>query len=62
MRILRPNEHIGWLVAFLTTFTHLPQTLLTVHPPGESGTSPGMHNGISVAVVAWLTYGQFLSA
>ena len=59
---MRPDDLIGYLAAFLTTFSFLPQVWHTFRSRDVSGISLGMYSCFTVGVAMWLIYGLFLGA
>jgi MtN3 and saliva related transmembrane protein len=53
---------IGYLAAFLTTFSFVPQALKTFRTRDVSGISLGMYSCFTVGVALWLVYGLLISA
>jgi MtN3 and saliva related transmembrane protein len=59
---MRPDDLIGYLAAFLTTFSFLPQVWHTFRSRDVSGISLGMYSCFTVGVALWLVYGLVLGA
>lgn len=59
---MRLDDLIGYLAAFLTTFSFLPQALHTFRSRDVSGISLGMYSSFTVGVALWLVYGLLLGA
>ena len=55
-------EMIGYLAAFLTTCSFVPQAWLTFRTRNVSGISLGMYTVFACGVALWLTYGLLLGA
>lgn len=55
-------EVIGFLAAFLTTASFVPQAWLTFRTRDVSGISLGMYSAFTVGVALWLVYGLVLMA
>jgi MtN3 and saliva related transmembrane protein len=55
-------DWIGYLAAFLTTASFVPQAWLTFKTRDVSGISLGMYSAFAVGVALWLAYGWLLSA
>lgn len=53
---------IGYIAAFLTTFSFIPQALKTFRSKDVSGISLGMYSCFTAGVAMWLVYGVFLNA
>lgn len=53
---------VGYLAAFLTTCSFLPQAWLTFRTRDVSGISLGMYSVFTVGVALWLAYGVLLAA
>jgi MtN3 and saliva related transmembrane protein len=53
---------IGYLAAFLTTFSFVPQALKTFRTRDVSGISLGMYSCFAAGVAFWLVYGWLISA
>jgi MtN3 and saliva related transmembrane protein len=50
-------EWFGYVAAFLTTFSFLPQALMIIRSRNTSGISRGMYLMFTVGVGFWLAYG-----
>ncbi len=57
-----PPEFIGYLAAFLTTFSFVPQAWQTFRTRDVSGISLGMYLIFASGVALWLGYGLLLGA
>ena len=57
-----PPEFIGYLAAFLTTFSFVPQAWQTFRTRDVSGISLGMYLIFACGVALWLGYGLLLGA
>ncbi len=55
-------EVIGFLAAFLTTASFVPQAWLTFRTRDVSGISLGMYSAFTIGVALWLVYGVVLKA
>jgi MtN3 and saliva related transmembrane protein len=53
---------IGYLAAFLTTFSFVPQALKTFRTRDVSGISLSMYSCFTLGVALWLVYGWLLAA
>ncbi len=51
------NDLLGYTAAALTTFSFVPQALLTLRRRDVSGISLGMYSAFTVGVALWLAYG-----
>jgi MtN3 and saliva related transmembrane protein len=56
------HELIGYLAAFLTTCSFVPQAWLTFRTRNVSGISLGMYSVFACGVAFWLVYGLLLGA
>lgn len=56
------TELIGYLAAFLTTCSFVPQALHTFRTRDVGGISLGMYGVFTVGVALWLVYGLVLGA
>lgn len=56
------SELIGFLAAFLTTCSFVPQALHTFRTRDVSGISLGMYSVFTAGVALWLVYGLVLGA
>ena len=54
------QDLIGYAAAILTTFSFVPQALLTLRTRDVSGISLGMYSCFTVGVALWLIYGLSL--
>ena len=52
---------IGYIAAFLTTASFLPQVIKTVTTKDTSGISLVMYSGFTLGVSFWLVYGILLA-
>lgn len=55
-------EIVGYLAAFLTTFSFVPQAVRTFRTRDVSGISLWMYGVFTAGVATWLLYGLLLSA
>ena len=55
-------ELVGYLAAFLTTFSFVPQAWLTFRTRDVKGISLGMYSVFAAGVALWLLYGLLLGA
>jgi MtN3 and saliva related transmembrane protein len=55
-------DAIGYLAAFLTTFSFVPQAWLTLRTRDVSGISAGMYSVFTLGVALWLVYGWLTEA
>jgi MtN3 and saliva related transmembrane protein len=53
---------VGYIAAFFTTFSFIPQALKTFRTRDVSGISLGMYGAFTVGVALWLVYGILLMA
>lgn len=56
------TELIGYLAAFLTTCSFVPQALHTFRTRDVTGISLGMYSVFTLGVALWLVYGLTLAA
>ena len=56
------SEIVGYLAAFLTTCSFVPQAWLTFRTRNVSGISLGMYSVFAAGVALWLVYGLLLGA
>lgn len=56
------SEIVGYLAAFLTTCSFVPQAWHTFRTRDVSGISLGMYLVFAVGVALWLAYGLLLAA
>ena len=56
------HELIGYLAAFLTTCSFVPQVWLTFRTRDVRGISLGMYSVFATGVALWLAYGLLLGA
>lgn len=56
------TDLIGYLAAFLTTCSFVPQAWLTFRTRDVSGISLGMYSVFTLGVALWLGYGLLLGA
>lgn len=56
------TEIIGYLAAFLTTGSFVPQAWLTFRTRDVSGISLGMYSAFTLGVGLWLLYGVMTGA
>ncbi len=50
-------EIIGYLAAFLTTASFLPQAIMTIKTRNTESLSLGMYSAFTTGVLLWLIYG-----
>jgi MtN3 and saliva related transmembrane protein len=55
-------ELIGYVAAFCTTFSFVPQVIRTLRTRDVSGISLGMYSVFSFGVAMWLLYGLLAQA
>jgi MtN3 and saliva related transmembrane protein len=55
-------EWVGYLAAFLTTCSFVPQAWLTFRSRDVGGISLGMYSVFATGVALWLAYGLLLGA
>jgi len=55
-------EYIGYLAAFLTTCSFVPQVWKTFRTRDTSGISMGMYSVFACGVALWLAYGVLVGA
>lgn len=55
-------EWFGYAAAFLTTFSFLPQAVMTIRTKNTRGISRGMYLMFTVGVAFWLVYGIALES
>ena len=53
---------VGYLAAFLTTASFLPQAWLTFKTKNVSGISLGMYSAFTLGIAMWLGYGVLMHA
>jgi MtN3 and saliva related transmembrane protein len=56
------SEWFGYAAAFLTTFSFLPQAVMTIRTRNTRGISRGMYLMFTVGVALWLVYGIALDS
>jgi MtN3 and saliva related transmembrane protein len=56
------HDLIGYLAAFLTTLSFVPQAWLTFRTRDVSGISLGMYSVFTLGVALWLVYGWMAGA
>lgn len=56
------TDLIGYLAAFLTTASFVPQAWLTFRTRDVSGISLGMYSAFTTGVALWLVYGIVMGA
>lgn len=56
------TDLIGYVAAFLTTVSFIPQTLKTFRTRDVSGISLTMYSLFTVGIALWLAYGFMLQA
>lgn len=54
---MTPTSIIGYLAAFGTTISFLPQAIKTIQTKDTSGISLGMYTFFTVGTLLWLIYG-----
>ena len=54
------SDLIGYLAAFLTTASFVPQAVLTLRTRDVSGISVAMYSAFTAGVALWLVYGLAL--
>ena len=59
---LTMTDWLGYAAAVLTTFSFVPQALLTVRSRDVSGISLGMYSAFTAGIALWLVYGWQLGA
>lgn len=59
---MTPTELIGYLAAFLTTTSFVPQAWHTFTTRDVSGISLGMYSVFTIGIACWLIYGLLLGA
>jgi MtN3 and saliva related transmembrane protein len=55
-------EIVGYIAAFCTTFSFVPQALKTFRTRDVSGISLGMYSLFTTGIALWLVYGLLLKA
>jgi MtN3 and saliva related transmembrane protein len=55
-------DWVGYLAAFLTTCSFVPQAWLTFRTRDVRGVSLGMYSVFAIGVALWLAYGLLLQA
>jgi MtN3 and saliva related transmembrane protein len=50
-------EWIGYVAAFLTSVSFIPQALMTIKTRNTGGISRGMYLMFTIGVACWLAYG-----
>lgn len=53
-------EWLGFAAAFLTSFSFVPQAVMTIRSRNTSGISRGMYCMFTLGVALWLAYGIYL--
>ena len=53
-------ELVGFVAAFLTTVSFIPQAIMTIRTKNTSGISRGMYAMFTLGVALWLVYGIYL--
>ncbi|MFM8609185.1 MAG: SemiSWEET transporter [Burkholderiaceae bacterium] len=56
------TELIGYIAAFLTTSSFVPQAWLTFRTRDVSGISLGMYGAFTTGIALWLVYGIVIDA
>jgi len=59
---MTPSELIGYIAAFLTTASFVPQAWHTFQTRDVRGISLGMYSVFTAGVACWLVYGVLLGA
>lgn len=59
---MNTTELIGFVAAFLTTASFVPQAWLTFRTRDVSGISLGMYGAFTLGVALWLVYGLAMGA
>ena len=59
---LPSTELVGYLAAFLTTCSFIPQAWLTFRTRDVRGVSLGMYSVFTLGVALWLLYGLMMAA
>ena len=55
-------ELVGFVAAFLTTVSFIPQAVMTIRSKNTSGISRGMYFLFTLGVALWLVYGLYLES
>lgn len=55
------SEYIGYLAATCTTFSFLPQAIMTIRTKDTEGLSLSMYSIFTLGVLLWLIYGLYLN-
>ena len=53
-------ELVGFVAAFLTTVSFIPQAIMTIRTKNTSGISRGMYFMFTLGVAMWLLYGIYI--
>jgi len=53
-------EIIGWLAAFLTTFSFVPQAIKVIRTRDTSSISLSMYSLFTLGISCWLVYGAMM--
>lgn len=56
------GELVGYVAAFLTTVSFIPQAIKTIRSRDTSGISAGMYGTFTVGIACWLGYGLYLGS
>jgi MtN3 and saliva related transmembrane protein len=56
------TEWIGFAAAFLTSFSFVPQAIMTIRSKNTAGISRGMYAMFTLGVALWLVYGIYLAS
>ena len=56
------TEWVGFVAAFLTTFSFVQQAVMTSRTRNTSGISRGMYLMFTAGVALWLVYGIYLES
>lgn len=59
---LTATDWLGYAAAALTTFSFVPQAVLTLRTQDVSGISVGMYGAFTAGIALWLAYGWALGA
>ena len=59
---MAPFEFVGYVAAFLTTCSFVPQAWLTFRTRDVRGISLGMYSVFTAGVALWLVYGLLMGA
>jgi MtN3 and saliva related transmembrane protein len=56
------TELLGYLAAFLTTTSFIPQAVMTIRTRNTRGISLGMYSIFTFGVAMWLVYGLVINS